>query len=158
MGLRRPVVRNRGAVRRPVAGPRPIPFLAAASLAARASPSPTRDAFAIGDSNPSRKPGCDGASFPGTRSPVEGPPVLAIEVISPSNLAQDTLKKVSQYLAAGSGAVWLVYPALGIVEVHKPGAICQIKVPDSLTEEWMFGGRKFTLALTPLFTDPRGQP
>ena|SRR6516164_4855995 len=92
------------------------------------------------------------------RSPVEGAPALAIEVVSPSNLAQDTLKKVSQYLGAGSSAVWLVYPALGIAEVHKSSRIRQIKVPDSLTEEGIFGGRKFTLALAPLFTDPRGQP
>jgi hypothetical protein len=63
---------------------------------------------------------------------------------------------VSHYLGAASSAVWLVYLGLGIVEVHKPCGIRQIKVPDSLTEEAMFGGRKFTLALTPLFTDPRG--
>src|SRR5580698_1320619 len=34
-------------------------------------------------------------------SPVEGAPALAIEVISPTNLAQDTAKKVQQYLEAG---------------------------------------------------------
>ena len=34
-------------------------------------------------------------------SPVEGAPALAIEVISPTNLAQDTAKKVRQYLEAG---------------------------------------------------------
>ena len=51
-------------------------------------------------------------------SPVEGAPALAIEVISPSNLAQDTAKKVRQYLAAGCQAVWLVYPALRLVEIH----------------------------------------
>jgi Uma2 family endonuclease len=39
------------------------------------------------------------------RSPVNGAPALAIEVVSPSNLAQDMLKKVSQYLMAGSSAV-----------------------------------------------------
>ena len=51
-------------------------------------------------------------------SPVAGAPALAIEVISPSNLAQDTAKKVRQYLAAGCQAVWLVYPALRLVEMH----------------------------------------
>jgi Uma2 family endonuclease len=51
-------------------------------------------------------------------SPVEGAPALAIEVISPTNLAQDTAKKVRQYLAAGCQAVWLVYPALRVVEIH----------------------------------------
>src|SRR5215831_13030549 len=43
-------------------------------------------------------------------SPVEGAPALAIEVISPTNLAQDTAKKIRQYLEAGSDAVWIVYP------------------------------------------------
>jgi Uma2 family endonuclease len=46
-------------------------------------------------------------------SPVEGASALAIEVISPSNLAQDTAKKVRQYLAAGCQAVWLVIPRCG---------------------------------------------
>ena len=44
---------------------------------------------------------------------------LAIEVISPNNLAEDTLKKVSQFLAAGAKAVWVVYPGLRVVEVYK---------------------------------------
>jgi Uma2 family endonuclease len=51
-------------------------------------------------------------------SPVEGAPALAAEVISPTNLAQDTLKKVHQYLASGSEVVWLVYPQLKVIEVH----------------------------------------
>jgi|SRR5579863_3715105 len=36
------------------------------------------------------------------RTPVECAPSLAVEVISPSNLAQDMGKKVRQYLTAGS--------------------------------------------------------
>ncbi|HEV2960432.1 MAG TPA: Uma2 family endonuclease [Candidatus Angelobacter sp.] len=52
------------------------------------------------------------------RSPVEGAPALAVEVISPTNLAQDTFKKVHQYLASGSEVVWLVYPQLKVIEVH----------------------------------------
>jgi Uma2 family endonuclease len=89
------------------------------------------------------------------RSPVSGAPALAVEVISPSNLAQDTLRKVRQYLMAGSSAVWLVYPTLFVVEIHKPSGIHQVKAPDLLTEERIFGGKKFTLALAPLFADPR---
>jgi len=49
-GLRRPVVRSGGAVRRPGKQPQRIPFLAAESLAARASPCPTKDGFSIDDS------------------------------------------------------------------------------------------------------------
>src|ERR1700748_1686731 len=74
MGLRRPVVRNGGAVRRPVATPRPIPFLATESLAARASPSPTRDGFAIGDSNPNTNEGYDEARLHRIRSHGPGTP------------------------------------------------------------------------------------
>jgi Uma2 family endonuclease len=89
------------------------------------------------------------------RSPVNGAPALAVEVISPSNLAQDTLKKVSQYLAAGSRAVWVVYPALNVVEVHGSTGIRQVKAPESLTEEILFGWQKFTLSLSALFNDPQ---
>src|SRR5215467_2856490 len=35
------------------------------------------------------------------RWPVKGAPALAVEVIYPTNLAQDTAKKIRQYLAAG---------------------------------------------------------
>src|SRR5215471_8350367 len=57
------------------------------------------------------------------RTPVEGAPALAIEVISPGNLAQDTAKKVHQYLAAGSQAVWLIYPSLRLIEIHSSSAV-----------------------------------
>ena len=49
--FRQPVVRSGGAVRRPAAPSRRTPFREVESLVARASPSPTRDAFSIGDSN-----------------------------------------------------------------------------------------------------------
>lgn len=37
------------------------------------------------------------------------PPLLAIEVVSPSNTAEDLEKKRAQYLAAGAREVWIVY-------------------------------------------------
>jgi hypothetical protein len=49
--FRQRVVRSGGAVRRPAVPPRRTPFLAAESLVAPVSPSPTKDGFAIGDSN-----------------------------------------------------------------------------------------------------------
>jgi hypothetical protein len=70
--MRRPVVRNGGAVRRPVAEPRRILFLAAEWIVARASPSPMRDAFATGDSKPSRKRGCDEARLASSSSAMIG--------------------------------------------------------------------------------------
>ena len=87
------------------------------------------------------------------RSPVDGAPALAVEVISPSNLAQDTLKKVSQYLSAGTKIVWVIYPPLRIVEIHTSNGIRQIKEPDSLKEEQLFGKHTFALSLDTLFSN-----
>jgi Uma2 family endonuclease len=86
------------------------------------------------------------------RSPVEGAPALAVEVISPSNLAQDTAKKVEQYLSAGTQVVWVVYPSLRLVEIHRSGRILQVKAPDSLVEEQAFG-HKLSLSLAALFSE-----
>jgi Uma2 family endonuclease len=87
------------------------------------------------------------------RSPVDGAPALAVEVISDSNLAQDTLKKTHQYLAAGSQAVWLVYPSLRRVQLHDSAGIHDIREPDSIEEGRLFPGLKFTLSLTAIFDD-----
>jgi Uma2 family endonuclease len=86
-------------------------------------------------------------------SPVEGAPALAIEVISPTNLAQDTAKKVRQYLEAGSHAVWLVYPTLRLIEVHDAAGARRITEPESLQESKIFRGFKFSLSLAALFDD-----
>jgi Uma2 family endonuclease len=86
-------------------------------------------------------------------SPVEGAPALAIEVISPTNLAQDTAKKVRQYLDAGSHAVWLVYPTLRLIEIHDSKGARRISEPESLEESRLFAGFKFSLSLTALFDD-----
>lgn len=39
-----------------------------------------------------------------------GAPELAVEVVSPSNITKELLKKTRLYLRHGSSAVWLVYP------------------------------------------------
>jgi Uma2 family endonuclease len=52
--------------------------------------------------------------------PSDGP-VLAVEVVSPSNTAADMERKVAQYLAAGSQEVWLVYPDTRRVHVYLNG-------------------------------------
>ena len=53
---------------------------------------------------------------------IEGGPDLAIEVLSPSDKAAAMRRKVKQYFAAGSKAVWLVYPATREVEVWESEA------------------------------------
>ncbi len=59
------------------------------------------------------------------RWPIDGAPALAVEVISPTNTAQDMAKKTQQYLHGGSRAVWIVYPSLRLVEVHSATGVRQ---------------------------------
>lgn len=87
------------------------------------------------------------------RWPVNGAPALVIEVISPTNLAQDTSRKVRQYLAAGTRAVWLVYPDSRSVEIHDPAGVRRITEPDSIAESNPFSGNTFSLLLSAIFDD-----
>lgn len=50
----------------------------------------------------------------------DGPPVLAVEILSPSDQHKDIVEKVGLYLEVGS-VVWLVDPDFRIVTVHQPG-------------------------------------
>ena len=57
---------------------------------------------------------CDVAGF------FPGPPDIAIEVISPSDLYTEVDEKVADYLAAGTLAVIVVNPRRSTVKVHRP--------------------------------------
>ena len=46
-------------------------------------------------------------------------PDVAIEVVSPSNRRSELLQRVAEYLAAGSLAVWLVYPKKRSVAIFR---------------------------------------
>ncbi len=47
-------------------------------------------------------------------------PDLAVEVVSPSDQAEDIRQKVDAYLRAGTALVWVIYPTLRQVIVHQP--------------------------------------
>jgi Uma2 family endonuclease len=49
-------------------------------------------------------------------------PMLAVEVVSPSNTASDLERKVNQYLSAGGQEVWLLYPETRRLYVYSRGA------------------------------------
>ena len=59
----------------------------------------------------------------------DGAPDLAIEVVSPGNSAAEIARKVAEYLAAGSKAVWVIDLARRMLTVHLPDA-----APQTLTE------------------------
>ena len=52
----------------------------------------------------------------------QGPPDLAVEVLSPNDRASDLLAKVQHWLDAGCRAVWVVDPARHTVSVYRRGA------------------------------------
>lgn len=51
----------------------------------------------------------------------EGAPFVAVEVVSPSNSAEDMERKIRQYLAAGSAEVWVLYPNSERTYVYSAG-------------------------------------
>jgi len=87
------------------------------------------------------------------RSPIEGMPDFAIEVVSESNLAQDMLTKVHQYLDAGAKAVWVFYPNLKVVQIHDRQGTLEIAAPSSLQDKTVFRSQSYTLPLTPIFDE-----
>lgn len=48
-----------------------------------------------------------------------GAPALAIEVVSPNDLAQELPQKVAQHLTAGARAVWVFYPKTRDVHIFR---------------------------------------
>lgn len=93
--------------------------------------------------------------FDPDRSPIQGPPTLAVEVISPSNQPKRTLKKVGQYLAAGTEAVWLIYPKLRVVDIHEREGVRRVAERDAFRESRLFSNIEFSLSLTALLGDNR---
>lgn len=49
-----------------------------------------------------------------------GPPVLAVEILSPSDTVEDMHRKVKAYLQAGVKVVWIVDPYDRTVTVYRP--------------------------------------
>ena len=49
-----------------------------------------------------------------------GAPILAVEILSPSDRTEEITAKVQDYLAAGVQAVWVVHPFFCYVVVHRP--------------------------------------
>ncbi len=67
------------------------------------------------------------------RSPLHVAPDLAVEIISPSNKAEDIEKLIEQLLDAGTTLIWIVYPDLQRIAVHTKEGSFKLKVSDSLS-------------------------
>ena len=60
----------------------------------------------------------------------EGPPDLAIEIVSPDDRAAEVARKVQGYLRAGTRAVWVVYPDTRSIVAHAPDGLARLHGPD----------------------------
>ena len=66
------------------------------------------------------------ARTPKGRKVIEGVPVLAVEIYSPSDVHADLSEKIQEYLDAGVKLVWLVDPAFETVQVYSKNAEPQL--------------------------------
>jgi Uma2 family endonuclease len=53
---------------------------------------------------------------------LDGPPILAVEILSPYDKQHDINEKVEEYLKAGVALVWVVDPHWQTVCIHRQGA------------------------------------
>ncbi|HUA85929.1 MAG TPA: Uma2 family endonuclease [Bryobacteraceae bacterium] len=73
-----------------------------------------------------------------------GAPELAVEVVSPSETAQDLARKIKLFLGFGAIAVWVIYPDSREVQIHVPGGTAftrgvgaNLTIPE-LLPDWEF--------------------
>ncbi len=77
-------------------------------------------------------------------------PDLAVEIVSPSDTAEGIHEKVRDYLAAGTAAVWVVYPRSRSITVHTPDGLARTWGPEgSLESPELLPG--FSLRIADLF-------
>jgi Uma2 family endonuclease len=70
------------------------------------------------------------------RGNVSIPPDLAVEVISPNDITEETDQRVEDYFGAGTRLMWLLYPQTGAVWVlRKDGTGARLKGAQELSGE-----------------------
>jgi len=83
-------------------------------------------------------------------------PELAVEVVSPSNTANEIMAKIREYFEAGVRCVWVVYPAEEQVYVyHSPVQLQVLTKKDQLDGEDILPG--FRLLVASLFEEEVGE-
>ena len=75
-----------------------------------------------------------------TDRPIEGAPDLAIEVVSPSNTPREIDQRISDYFAAGSQRVWVVYPEDGEIYIHGLGGVTRRRGEDLVEDAELLPG------------------
>jgi Uma2 family endonuclease len=62
-----------------------------------------------------------------------GAPAIAVEVVSPSNSAEDLATKIDLYFHYGAREVWIVYPKTRHVDIHVQGGSRVVAADQSVT-------------------------
>ena len=79
-------------------------------------------------------------------------PVLAIEIISPSNQAEELEQKIKEYFLEGVKSVWCIYPNLKQIKVHE--SLKQtINCNSSDTCNFNFLDLQFSISVDEVFQD-----
>jgi Uma2 family endonuclease len=69
------------------------------------------------------------------------PPDLAIEAVSPNDLAYEVEEKVQEYLGAGVRLIWVIYPTTRTVHIHRGDrSTAVVQSGDELTGEDVLPG------------------
>jgi Uma2 family endonuclease len=75
------------------------------------------------------------------------PPDLAVEVVSPNDLAYEVDNKITEYLDAGVGLVWEINPEARTVRIHRrDGSISRLREDGELSGEDVLPGFRCRLA------------
>jgi Uma2 family endonuclease len=91
-----------------------------------------------------------GATDPGLPY-YDGPPVLAVEILSPSDKLQDIVEKIRRYLEAGV-VVWEIDPEFRRIGVHRPGLeLVMLTASQELSADPYLPG--FRVAVASIFDD-----
>jgi Uma2 family endonuclease len=61
-----------------------------------------------------------------TNDYLQGSPMIAVEVVSPGNSAEEINRKTRTYLKHGAAEVWIVYPRTRMMTVHKATSVEEI--------------------------------
>jgi Uma2 family endonuclease len=95
------------------------------------------------------------ASTPPKQAIFDGPPVLAIEILSPSDTHEGVVEKVELYSEVGT-VTWVVDPYFKIVSIHRPGLSSDpYSNGDEIADEPYLPG--FRIRVSELFGAVRGE-
>lgn len=91
------------------------------------------------------------AASPTVEGFVDGAPLVAIEVLSPSNSVSEMERTLEDYLRAGTRSVWMVDPASGRVVIYRSLREREVFTGDATVTDPALPG--FSAALAEIFRD-----